>query len=276
MGPSFGQRWGCRAREDRSTASSRNRESGLAHSTGEVPEGNEGAEGSEGAEGRGQLEGVSSQKAKVRTQSRAALPPHLHRVHEAAKRDRQLRFTALRHHVNVASLERAFRRLRRNASAGVDGETVERYERDLSANLERLCAQVHARRYRPRSVRRVYISKSDGGRRPLGIPALEDKIVQSAVAELLSAIYEADFLGFSYGFRPGRNPHRALTALHTATMTHRVNWGPRCRHPQAFRLGGPRVAPADDGTPDRRPPSPAADPDGSRPGCWKMGSGPRR
>ena len=108
---------------------SRNRESDWLLSTGEISAGNE------GAEGRGQLEGVSSQKAKVQTQSRAALPPHLQRVHEAAKRDRQLRFTALLHHVNVASLERAFRRLRRNASAGVDGETVDRYEQDLSANL---------------------------------------------------------------------------------------------------------------------------------------------
>ena len=191
---------------------------GRAHTTGEAPEGNE------GVEGRGPLEGVSLQKAEVRTQSRAALPPHLQRVHEAAKRDRKLRFTALLHHVNTASMERTFRRLRRNASAGVDGETVEEYEQDLSANLERLCARVHTRRYRPRPLRRVYISKPDGSRRPLGIPALEDKIVQGAVAEVLSAIYEADFLGFSYGFRPGRSPHQALTALHTAVMTQRVNW----------------------------------------------------
>ena len=98
------------------------------------------------------------------------------------------------------------------------------YEQDLAANLQDLCARIHNGRYRPQPVRRVYIPKTDGGQRPLGVPALEDKIVQSAVAELLSAVYEAAFLGFSYGFRPWRNPHMALDALHTALMSQRVNW----------------------------------------------------
>jgi RNA-directed DNA polymerase len=110
------------------------------------------------------------------------------------------------------------------ASAGVDGITVADYEQNLELNLQNLCARVHTGRYRPQPVRRVYIPKADGGQRPLGVPTLEDKIVQGAVAETLSAIYEVDFVGFSYGFRPGRNPHQALSSLHTAIMSRRVNW----------------------------------------------------
>jgi group II intron reverse transcriptase/maturase len=98
------------------------------------------------------------------------------------------------------------------------------YEQDLESNLKDLCERVHTGRYRPLPVRRVYIPKGDGGQRPLGVPALEDKIVQGAVAEVLSVVYEVDFLGFSYGFRPGRNPHQGLAALHTAVMTQCVNW----------------------------------------------------
>jgi group II intron reverse transcriptase/maturase len=175
-------------------------------------------------EGREQPEGNPSEMAQDRTQSRSILPPDLARVNEAARRDRSARFTALLHHVNETALYRAFRRLKRSASPGVDGQTVSDYERELIPNLRDLCRRVHTGSYRPLPVRRTYIPKSDGGRRPLGIPALEDKIVQSAVAEMLSAIYEVDFLGFSYGFRPGRDPHQALSALHTAIMTQRVNW----------------------------------------------------
>jgi RNA-directed DNA polymerase len=164
------------------------------------------------------------ERARVRTQSRAALLPHLERVHKAARRDRRARFTALLHHVTVEALERAFRRLKRRAAPGVDGETVTSYEQGLAEKLRDLHARVQTGRYRPHPVRRVYIPKADGGQRPLGIPALEDKIVQGAVAEVLSALYEADFLGFSYGFRPGRSPHQALTALHTALMSQCVNW----------------------------------------------------
>ncbi|MGH9364931.1 MAG: group II intron reverse transcriptase/maturase, partial [Thermoanaerobaculia bacterium] len=163
-------------------------------------------------------------EARVRTQSRGVLLPSLRRVNEVAKRDRRRRFTALLHHVDEEALERAFRRQKRGASAGVDGETVERYELDLEGNLRNLCERVHAGRYRPQPVRRVHLPKPEGGTRPIGVPALEDKIVQGAVAEVLSAIYEADFLGFSYGFRPGRSPHDALRALHTALMTRPVSW----------------------------------------------------
>jgi RNA-directed DNA polymerase len=175
-------------------------------------------------EGRGRPEGNPHEGAKVRTQSRVPLPPHLARVNAAARRAVQTRFTALLHHVDVAALERAFRRQKRQASAGVDGMTVAAYEQAREANLRDLCTRVHTGRYRPQPVRRVYIPKADGGERPLGVPTLEDKIVQGAVAEVLSAVYEADFLGFSYGFRPGRNPHMALASLHTAIMSQRVTW----------------------------------------------------
>ena len=175
-------------------------------------------------EGRGRPEDGFGERTEDRTQSRKLLPPSLVRVHEAASRDRKTRFTALLHHVNVEALERAFGRLKRSAAAGVDGETVATYEQGLSEKLQDLCDRVHRGRYRPEPVRRVYIPKSDGGQRPLGIPALEDKIVQGAVAEVLSVIYEVDFVGFSYGFRPGRSPHQALRALHTALMTQYVNW----------------------------------------------------
>jgi RNA-directed DNA polymerase len=176
------------------------------------------------AEGRGRPEGEPREVAGVRTQSRVALSANLARVSEAARRDKSARFTALLHHVKVAALERAFRRLKRSAAPGVDGETVASYEENLALNLERLQAQVHSGRYRPQPVRRVYIPKADGGQRALGVPALEDKIVQGAVAEVLSVIYEVDFLGFSYGFRPKRSPHQALQALHTTFMTQYVNW----------------------------------------------------
>jgi group II intron reverse transcriptase/maturase len=159
-----------------------------------------------------------------RTQSRINLPPNLVRVNAAARSAVQTRFTALLHHIDVEALERAFRRQKRQASAGVDGITVADYEQSLADNLRDLCARVHSGRYRPQPVRRVHIPKADGGRRPLGVPTLEDKIVQGAVAETLSAIYEVDFLGFSYGFRPGRSPHQALSSLHTAIMSQRVDW----------------------------------------------------
>ena len=176
------------------------------------------------AEGRGQPGRNPREGGRVRTQSRVALPPNLARVNAAARLAVQTRFTALLHHVDIEALERAFRRQKRQASAGVDGITVAEYEQNLEANLQDLCSRVHTGRYRPQPVRRVYIPKADGGRRPLGVPTLEDKIVQGAVAETLSAIYEVDFLGFSYGFRPGRNPHQALSSLHTAIMSQRVNW----------------------------------------------------
>ena len=175
-------------------------------------------------EGSGQLGGIPSERSQVRTQSRVAWRNRLARVNKAARRDRKTQFTALLHHVTPEALERSFRRLRRQAAAGMDGMTVSEYEQDLESRLQDLHSRIHQGRYRACPVRRVWILKADGQRRPLGVPALEDKIVQGAVAEVLSAVYEADFLGFSYGFRPGRSPHDAVQALHAAVMSQRVNW----------------------------------------------------
>jgi retron-type reverse transcriptase len=145
-------------------------------------------------------------------------------VNAAARRSGQIRFTALLHHVDVAALERAFKRMRRAASAGVDGVTVEMYAQDMQRNLQRLSDRVHSGQYWPKPVRRTYIPKADGGKRPLGITTLEDKIVQSAVAEVLSAIYEVDFVDFSFGFRPGRSAHKALAQLDQNLRARKVNW----------------------------------------------------
>jgi RNA-directed DNA polymerase len=188
------------------------------HSTGE------GTEGNEVTEGRRRLEGITRETAKGQTQGWRPLLPNLQRVNMAARNSGQTRFTALLHHVDVAALERAYRRQRRKASPGVDGVTVEEYGRNLQENLRGLHERVHSGQYWPKPVRRTYIPKADGGTRSLGVPTLEDKIVQGAVAEVLSAIYEADFYGFSHGFRPGRSAHRALNNLDRGLMTRGVNW----------------------------------------------------
>lgn len=211
-------------RDDRSAAPSRGRESDRSIVPKRPPKKPPMPAGTWRAEGRDRLEGILRRLARVRTQCRAALPSNLARVNEAARRDRTVRFTALLHHVNVEALGRAFRRMKRSASAGVDGETVQGYEQNLEENLKDLCARLHTGRYRPYPVRRAYIPKPDGGKRPLGIPALEDKIAQSALSEVLNAIYEEDFLDFSYGFRPGRNPHMALGSLRWAMMHGKVSW----------------------------------------------------
>jgi retron-type reverse transcriptase len=145
-------------------------------------------------------------------------------VRLAAAKDRDARFTALLHHVDVDRLRGAYRALSPKAAAGVDGETWESYGQNLGENLEDLLARVQRGAYRAKPSRRVYIPKADGRLRPLGIAALEDKIVQRAVVEVLNAIYETDFLGFSYGFRPGRGPHDALDALTVAIENAKVNW----------------------------------------------------
>lgn len=175
-------------------------------------------------EGRPRLVGSPTERGQGRTQGRNRWPTNLQRVNEAAKRSRQTRFTALLHHVDDEALMRAYRRLRRAAAPGVDGMTVEAYAQGLEQRIRALRERIHSGRYRPLPVRRVYIPKADGGQRPLGVLALEDKIVQGAVAEVLSAIYEADFLECSYGFRPGRSAHQALRVVHDAIMSERVNW----------------------------------------------------
>jgi group II intron reverse transcriptase/maturase len=147
----------------------------------------------------------------------------LNRVRQAARQRKKERFTALLHHVNADTLRTAFYALKRKAAAGVDGVTWQDYEVSLEFNLEDLHRRVHRGPYRPHPSRRTYIPKADGRQRPLAIAALEDKIVQGACAMVLNAIYEEDFLGLSYGFRPGRGTHDALDALAVAITRRKVN-----------------------------------------------------
>jgi len=159
-----------------------------------------------------------------RTPSRASVSPGLDRVRTAARLDGKERFTALLHHVDVGLLRSAYSWLKRDAAPGVDGMTWQEYGEDLERKLADLHARLHRGAYRAQPSRRHYIPKPDGRQRPLGIAALEDKIVQRAMVEVLNAIYEEDFLGFSYGFRPGRGPHDALDALAVGIGNTRVNW----------------------------------------------------
>jgi RNA-directed DNA polymerase len=148
----------------------------------------------------------------------------LDRVRQVARKDRDVRFTALLHHVTVERLEAAYRAIRPGAAPGGDGVTWQDYGQDLEGNLRELHARVQRGAYRARPSRRVFIPKPDGRLRPLGIAALEDKVVQRAVVEVLNAVSEEDFLGFSYGFRPGRSPHDALDALFVGITGGKVNW----------------------------------------------------
>jgi len=176
-------------------------------------------------EGRGLAKGNPSQQTASRTLGRADAPSALGRVRAAAERDRKARFTALLHHVyEVEHLRAAYYALKRGAAPGIDGATWEHYGEALEENLTDLSERLKRGAYRAKPVKRVYIPKADGRPRPLGIPTLEDKLVQRATVEVLNAIYEVDFLGFSYGFRPGRSPHHALDALYTGLLTRKVNW----------------------------------------------------
>jgi group II intron reverse transcriptase/maturase len=179
----------------------------------------------EGMEGRGWAEGNLHQQNASRTPSRSDAPSALERVRQAARRDGKTQFTALLHHVyHVGRLRAAYFSLKKEAAPGVDGETWRHYGAALEENLQNLSDRLKRGAYRAKPVRRVYISKEDGRQRPLGVPTLEDKVVQRATVEVLNAIYETDFLGFSYGFRPGRSQHHALDAIYTGLVTRKVNW----------------------------------------------------
>jgi RNA-directed DNA polymerase len=178
-----------------------------------------------GTEGRGLAKGNLPQQNASRTPSRSDAPSALERVRQAAKKDKQLRFTALLHHIyNLETLRIAYFCLKKEAAPGVDGETWRHYGEELEANLPNLSERLKRGAYRAKPVRRAYIPKDDGRQRPLGVTALEDKIVQRAAVAVLNAIYETDFLGFSYGFRPGRSQHQALDALYTGLLTKKVSW----------------------------------------------------
>src|ERR1700690_2571993 len=178
----------------------------------------------EPVEPRAGAKGNANQQSTHRTQGRKRVTQALARVRQAARKRKKDRFTALLHHISIDLLREAFWALKRKAAPGVDGLTWPTYEADLDRNLTDLHERVHRGSYRALPSRRTYIPKADGKQRPLAVAALEDKIVQRATAAVLNAIYEEDFLGFSYGFRPKRGQHDALDALAVGITQTPVNW----------------------------------------------------
>ena len=168
--------------------------------------------------------GNPEQSPVTRTQGRGQALSGLDRVREAARRDKDLRLTNLMHHVTVDMLRESYYALKRSAAPGVDGVTWEEYGKDLEARLPGLHDRVQSGRYRAQPSKRIQIPKSDGRQRPIGIASLEDKIVQQAMVWVLNSVYEADFVGFSYGFRPSRSQHDALDAIWVAIVQRKVSW----------------------------------------------------
>jgi RNA-directed DNA polymerase len=178
----------------------------------------------EAVEPRAGTKGNTSQQSTRRAQIRESVSQALERVRNAAMQRKKEKFTALLHHISPETLEVAFYALKRRAAPGVDGMTWQEYEADLERRIIDLHGRIHRGAYRPQPSRRTYIPKADGRQRPLAIAALEDKIVQGATVMVLNAIYEEDFLGFSYGFRPRRGAHDALDALAVAITKRKVNY----------------------------------------------------
>ena len=178
----------------------------------------------EAGEGRPEIKENIAQSSTRPTQSGGSVSQGLSGVRQRAKEKRQEKFTALLHHLSVDVLRESYFALQRKAAPGVDGETWQQYGAGLEGRLIDLHSRVHRGAYQAKPSRRVYIPKADGRQRPLGIAALEDKIVQQAVVTILNQIYEVDFKGFSYGFRPGRSPHQALDALYVGLVRSKVNW----------------------------------------------------
>src|SRR5438477_7996677 len=185
---------------------------------------NGGKPSAEGMEERQPTKENIGQATAPRTQSRISELSDLLGVRKAARKDKRTRFTALLHHVTVGLLRDSYYALKREAAPGVDGVSWKEYETGLDEKLADLHSRVHLGTYRAQPSKRAYIPKADGRQRPLGIAALEDKIVQQAAVTVLNQIYEEDFLGFSYGFRPGRSQHQALDALWVGIMRKKVNW----------------------------------------------------
>ena len=178
----------------------------------------------EAGEGRAQMKENIGQPRMLPTQSGNRMSQGLDGVRTAARERKQERFTSLLHHVSIALFRDSFYALKREASPGVDGVRWQEYESGLEDRLVDLHSRVHRGTFRAQPSRRVYIPKADGRQRPLGIAALEDKIIQQAVVTILNQIYEVDFKGFSYGFRSGRSPHQALDALVVGLERKKVNW----------------------------------------------------
>jgi RNA-directed DNA polymerase len=175
-------------------------------------------------EGRVSTKGNSQQCARTQTQSWEHTMSRLLAVREAAKKDKRQQFTNLYHHIKKALLKQSFMQLKRQSAPGLDGVTWSEYSEHLSDNIDKLNLRLQNGRYKPKPARRVYIPKEDGTQRPLSIICLEDKIVQQAAVTVLNQVYETDFLGFSYGFRPNRGQHDALDSLYIALMKRKVNW----------------------------------------------------
>ena len=178
----------------------------------------------EPVEPRAETKGNAGQQSTHRAQSRTRVSQALDRIRRVAKARKKEKFTSLLHHINIDLLDAAFFKLKQEAAPGIDGLTWKDYERDLECKLKDLHARIHRGAYRALPSRRTYIPKPDGQQRPLAVAALEDKIVQRATVAVLNAIYEEDFLGFSYGFRPGRGAHDALDALCVGIDRTKVNW----------------------------------------------------
>jgi RNA-directed DNA polymerase len=178
----------------------------------------------ENEEGRPLIKENTLQPYTCPTQSGASVSQGLAGVRKAAKAGKEMKFTALLHHLTVDLLRESFYASKRKAAPGVDGTRWQEYATGLEGRLVDLHNRVHRGAYQVKPSRRVYIEKADGRQRPLGVAALEDKIVQQAVATILNQIYEEDFLGFSYGFRPGRSQHQALDALSVALTERKVNY----------------------------------------------------
>jgi group II intron reverse transcriptase/maturase len=179
----------------------------------------------EQVERRGLAKGKPPRQNTNRAQDREVVQSALGRIRQAAVKDKKVKFTSLMHHIyNLSTLREAYYGLKRDAAPGVDGERWRQYGEKQESNLADLSARLRRGAYRAKPVRRAFITKDDGRQRPLGVTALEDKIAQRATVEVLNGIYETDFLGVSYGYRPGRGPHNALDALYTGLLTRRVNW----------------------------------------------------
>jgi group II intron reverse transcriptase/maturase len=184
----------------------------------------DGRSSAESEEGRPLIKENAGQPNTCPTQSGKGVSQGLASVRKAAKENKEMKFTALLHHLTIDLLRESFYSLKRKAAPGVDGVTWQEYENGIEDRLIDLHGRVHRGAYRAQPSRRVYIEKEDGRQRPLGVAALEDKVVQQAVATILNQIYEEDFLGFSYGFRPGRSQHDALDALSYALLKKKVNY----------------------------------------------------
>ena len=178
----------------------------------------------ESVEGRGLTKRNTHATADGQTQGWKTITSRLKSVREAAKKDKEVKFSSLLHHITVDLLKKSFYSLKRGSAAGVDGVSWTEYERVLKGNLEKLKEAIQSGKYKPKPARRIYIPKADGSERPISIQSIEDKVAQQAIVIILEQIYEMDFLGFSYGFRPGRSQHDALDALHVGIMRKKINW----------------------------------------------------